>query len=172
MIPSVAHARHHPQAPRLQRRQGPTPAAAAPDRGPGPRRRADGRRGPVLHRRRHPDHGGPGGAGQGRTRAAGRPRRPLHPRRGVRQLTRAAHRGADGGGRAPDAAGLMELPVLRGERVTLRPVAEADLDDLVAIVQSPAVREWWPSSVDPERTREELRSDDATYWTFAIEVDG
>jgi aminoglycoside 6'-N-acetyltransferase len=66
----------------------------------------------------------------------------------------------------------MDLPVLRGERVTLRPVAEADLAELVGIVQSPTVREWWPSSADPDRTREELRSDGATYWTFAIEVDG
>jgi aminoglycoside 6'-N-acetyltransferase len=66
----------------------------------------------------------------------------------------------------------MELSVLRGERVTLRPLVDADLDALVAIVQSPAVREWWPSSGEPDRTREELRSDGATYWTFAIEVDG
>lgn len=66
----------------------------------------------------------------------------------------------------------MELPLLRGERLTLRRLGEADLDALTAIVQSPAVREWWPSSGDAERVRTELRSDGSTYWTFAIEVDG
>jgi len=66
----------------------------------------------------------------------------------------------------------MELPVLRGERVTLRPVVDADLDGLTEIVQSPAVREWWPSAGDPERVRDELRTDGSTYWTFAIEVEG
>ena len=66
----------------------------------------------------------------------------------------------------------MELPVLGGDRVTLRPVGDADLDGLTAIVQSPAVREWWPSAGDRERVRDELRSDGSTYWTFAIEVEG
>jgi aminoglycoside 6'-N-acetyltransferase len=66
----------------------------------------------------------------------------------------------------------MELPVLRGERVTLRPLTDADLDELTAIVQSPTVREWWPSVADAERVREELRSDGSTYWTFTTEVEG
>ena len=33
----------------------------------------------------------------------------------------------------------MSLPVLQGERVHLRQLAEADLDPLVAIIQSPGV---------------------------------
>lgn len=39
------------------------------------------------------------------------------------------------------------------------------------MVAAPGVREWWPSADEPERVREELRSDD-DYATFAIEVDG
>src|SRR2546423_1203686 len=66
----------------------------------------------------------------------------------------------------------MQLPVLRGERVTLRPLVDADLDALVAIVESPGVREWWPSAGNAARVREELVSDESTYWTFAIEVEG
>ena len=36
----------------------------------------------------------------------------------------------------------MSLPVLHGEGVTLRPITEPDLDALVAIIQSPGVREY------------------------------
>jgi aminoglycoside 6'-N-acetyltransferase len=57
------------------------------------------------------------------------------------------------------------------ERVGLRPLAEEDVDDLVAIVSGPGVREWWPSADEPERVRRELRPE-AGYSTFAIEVDG
>lgn len=64
----------------------------------------------------------------------------------------------------------MGLPVLHGERVTLRPLAEADLDELAAIIAGPSVREWWDTSVDdPERLREGLRNDGSA---FVIEVDG
>lgn len=64
----------------------------------------------------------------------------------------------------------MSLPVLQGERVTVRPVADADLDALVALVQSPGVREWWWEADDPERLRAGFREDVET--AFAIEVDG
>jgi aminoglycoside 6'-N-acetyltransferase len=57
------------------------------------------------------------------------------------------------------------------ERVSLRPLREDDVDQLAEIVTEPGVREWWPSADEPERVREELRSDER-YATFAIEVDG
>ncbi len=63
----------------------------------------------------------------------------------------------------------MSLPVLQGERVTLRPITEADLDALVAIIQSPGVREWWWESGDAERLRETLPNDGNA---FVIEADG
>ena len=63
----------------------------------------------------------------------------------------------------------MSLPVLQGERVTLRPLEEADLDELVAIIQSPSVREWWGESGDAERLRAGLPSDGCA---FTIEIDG
>jgi aminoglycoside 6'-N-acetyltransferase len=63
----------------------------------------------------------------------------------------------------------MSLPVLQGEQVTLRPITEPDLDALVAIIQSPGVREWWWESGDAERVREDLPNDGNA---FVIEVDG
>jgi aminoglycoside 6'-N-acetyltransferase len=64
----------------------------------------------------------------------------------------------------------MSVPVLRGERVTLRPIADADLDPLVALIQSPGVREWWWEAGDRERLREGFREDAGS--AFVIEVDG
>jgi aminoglycoside 6'-N-acetyltransferase len=55
--------------------------------------------------------------------------------------------------------------------VSLRPLGEEDLDELVEIVAAPGVREWWPSADEPQRVREELRTQ-GSYSTFAIEVDG
>lgn len=63
----------------------------------------------------------------------------------------------------------MPQPVLHGERVTLRPVTPADLDALVAIIQSPGVREWWWESGDEALLREGLPNDGRAY---VIEVDG
>ena len=63
----------------------------------------------------------------------------------------------------------MGLPVILGERVTLRPLAEADLNPLVEMVQSPGTREWWGESGDPDLVREGLPYDGTA---FAIEVDG
>jgi aminoglycoside 6'-N-acetyltransferase len=60
-------------------------------------------------------------------------------------------------------------PVLQGERVLLRPVTPADLDALVAIIQSPGVREWWWESGDEARLRAGLPNDGCA---FVIEVDG
>ena len=64
----------------------------------------------------------------------------------------------------------MSLPVLHGERVTLRPIAEADLDALVAIIQSPGVREWWWEAGDAARLRDGFREDVGS--AFAIELEG
>jgi aminoglycoside 6'-N-acetyltransferase len=66
----------------------------------------------------------------------------------------------------------MSLPVLQVERVTLRPIEDADLDALVAIIQSPGVREWWWEADDPERLRTGFREDAEADSAFAIDVDG
>ena len=58
-------------------------------------------------------------------------------------------------------------PLLRGERLVLRPLAEADIGPLAAILREPGVARWW-GDYPYERTREELLSE--TGW--AIEVDG
>jgi aminoglycoside 6'-N-acetyltransferase len=63
----------------------------------------------------------------------------------------------------------MALPTLHGEQVTLRPVAEADLEPLAEIIREPSVAAWWGESDEPERLRENLRMDGAAW---AIEVDG
>ena len=62
-----------------------------------------------------------------------------------------------------------ELPVLSGERVTLRPLLEADLDPLIEKIASDSVRRWWGPGDDPQRERDDLRSDGKA---FVIEVDG
>jgi aminoglycoside 6'-N-acetyltransferase len=61
------------------------------------------------------------------------------------------------------------LPTLHDGALTLRPLAEHDLDGLVAIVEAPGVAEWWsPPRGDADR-REELRNEGLA---FAIELDG
>jgi aminoglycoside 6'-N-acetyltransferase len=62
------------------------------------------------------------------------------------------------------------MTVLRGVRVTLRPVTEADLPALVAMLQEPEVRPWW-GDYDEARTRRDLLEDDEVE-AFVIEVDG
>jgi aminoglycoside 6'-N-acetyltransferase len=63
----------------------------------------------------------------------------------------------------------VNIPILHGERVTLRPLSADDLARLAAIVAAPGVREWWGTLDTPEREREGLRNDGAA---FAVEVDG
>ena len=58
-------------------------------------------------------------------------------------------------------------PVLRGERVVLRPAAEADVTRLAAILREEEVARWW-GDYDEERARAEILSDPG----WAIEVDG
>ena len=64
----------------------------------------------------------------------------------------------------------MSLPVLQSERLTLRPLAEADVDPLAVIIASPGVREWWWEAGDAERLRDGFREDVGS--AFVIEVDG
>jgi aminoglycoside 6'-N-acetyltransferase len=63
----------------------------------------------------------------------------------------------------------MALPTLHGERVTLRPVEESDLEPLAEIIGEPDVAAWWGESDEPERLRENLRMDGAAW---AIETGG
>jgi aminoglycoside 6'-N-acetyltransferase len=60
------------------------------------------------------------------------------------------------------------LPVLRGERLTLRPLTEQHLDRLVEVLWDPSVRRWWGTVASPDALREDLRHDGSAY---AIEVD-
>jgi aminoglycoside 6'-N-acetyltransferase len=60
----------------------------------------------------------------------------------------------------------LELPVLRGERLTLRPAGAADADALAAILLEPDVHAWW-GAYDADRVRQELA--EIPSWT--IEVD-
>lgn len=59
-----------------------------------------------------------------------------------------------------------DLPVLRAERLTLRPAVEADVPVLVGLLAEPDVCEWW-GAYDAARVRREL----AEVATWAIEVD-
>jgi aminoglycoside 6'-N-acetyltransferase len=63
----------------------------------------------------------------------------------------------------------MSLPVLQGERVTLRPLEDADVGPLIAIIREPEVARWWGESAEPERLREDLRMDGGAW---AIELVG
>jgi aminoglycoside 6'-N-acetyltransferase len=66
-----------------------------------------------------------------------------------------------------------DLPVLEGTRLRLRPLVEADLDELVEIILSPGVREWWGPIESTETLRHDLLLDDeGNVSTFAIEVGG
>jgi len=61
------------------------------------------------------------------------------------------------------------VPRLRAGAIVLRPLDDASLERLAAIVAEPGVREWWGTLDDPDRTRRDLRNEGAA---FAIEVDG
>lgn len=63
----------------------------------------------------------------------------------------------------------LRLPVLASERLTLRPLTEADLDRLVVLLADSSVRRWWGTVEGPEQLREDLRHDGCA---FAIHVDG
>lgn len=59
------------------------------------------------------------------------------------------------------------LPIVHGERVTLRPLTEADLDVLVVTLADPSVRRWWGTTEGAEELRADLRHDGCA---FAIHV--
>jgi len=67
--------------------------------------------------------------------------------------------------RPPDA------PVLRGERVLLRPLEERDVAALAAILAEPTVAEWW-GDWDAARVRAELLHQGGEDTVLAIEVGG
>jgi aminoglycoside 6'-N-acetyltransferase len=56
------------------------------------------------------------------------------------------------------------LPVLRGERLVLRPIEDEDLEPLHAIISGPTVSEWWGRA-----DHDDIRNDGHA---FVIEVDG
>jgi aminoglycoside 6'-N-acetyltransferase len=61
------------------------------------------------------------------------------------------------------------LPVLHGERVTLRPVSDDDADALLALLTEPSVAAWW-QVWDEARVRDMIR--DREEPAAAIELDG
>ena len=52
----------------------------------------------------------------------------------------------------------MPVPVIQGEHVTLRPIADADLEPLAAIIREPGIAEWWGESEDPVQLAATLRA--------------
>lgn len=64
-------------------------------------------------------------------------------------------------------------PTLRGERVTLRPLAEEDVEWVADVIATPQVRRWWGhESLDRDANLKGLREHVAEATAFAIEVDG
>lgn len=63
-----------------------------------------------------------------------------------------------------------DRPVLRGERVVLRPLLPADRGRLIEILSDPTVQQWWDSR-GPEHSAEELLGDREVA-PFAIELGG
>jgi len=64
---------------------------------------------------------------------------------------------------------MTDLPVLRGERVTLRPIADSDLPRLHDILGEDEVRAYW-GAYDMARTRREfLEDDDVDVWVIEVE---
>jgi aminoglycoside 6'-N-acetyltransferase len=63
------------------------------------------------------------------------------------------------------------VPVLRGERVTLRPVEAGDAERLAEILTHPEVAQWWPG-FDLDRVRREVTGDEDDTVVFAVEADG
>jgi aminoglycoside 6'-N-acetyltransferase len=59
-----------------------------------------------------------------------------------------------------------DKPILRGERVVVRPAEERDVAPLVAILNEPAVRQWWGDNDADDVRAEHLGPG------YVIEVDG
>lgn len=62
----------------------------------------------------------------------------------------------------------MTLPLLHGARVTLRPIDDADLDELLAIITGPTVSDWWGPCEDVDHERDGLRNEGSA-WTILVE---
>src|ERR671914_833621 len=60
---------------------------------------------------------------------------------------------------------------LRGERVVLRPLTEADVDRIVEFGADPEVARWWPG-LTVEEVGGKARGEDEDVTVFAIVVDG
>ena len=65
--------------------------------------------------------------------------------------------------------GGMQLPVLKGERLTLRPLSDEDVEVLLPAVYEPGIAEWWGDTSDADYQREGFRNEGRA---FAIDVDG
>jgi aminoglycoside 6'-N-acetyltransferase len=63
----------------------------------------------------------------------------------------------------------MSLPVLRGDRLTIRPLTDADVEELVEAAADPSIRRWWGYTNDPDSLREGFWNDGTG---MAIEADG
>ena len=62
------------------------------------------------------------------------------------------------------------MTVLRGEGVVLRPLTEADVAPLAAILQTAEVARWWPDE-DESTVRERLGAGEPDTTTWAVRVD-
>lgn len=65
--------------------------------------------------------------------------------------------------------GGVELPVLEGGRLTLRPLSDDDVEVLLPSVYEPGIADWWGDTSDEDYQREGFRNEGRA---FAIEVDG
>jgi aminoglycoside 6'-N-acetyltransferase len=64
----------------------------------------------------------------------------------------------------------MSEPLLRGDRVTMRLLVDADMPSLLQILRQPGVAEWWPC-YDMARLRADTL-DDPGSTSLAVELDG
>jgi aminoglycoside 6'-N-acetyltransferase len=63
----------------------------------------------------------------------------------------------------------VDLPVLTSARLALRPIADADLDPLAAIIATPSVAKWWGPDEGRAALEEELRNEGLA---FVVQVGG
>lgn len=63
----------------------------------------------------------------------------------------------------------VELPVIEGKRLTLRPLNDDDIEILLPAIYEPGTVEWWGDTSDPNYQREGLRNEGNA---FAIVVGG
>jgi aminoglycoside 6'-N-acetyltransferase len=69
---------------------------------------------------------------------------------------------------AAERMAVVELPTIEGERLTLRPLTDADVEILLPAIYEPGTVEWWGDTSDPDYQREGLRNEGNA---FAIVVD-